>query len=756
MKNKKIKKSISHNKSKNNSKLLEIEIINKGISMLIEEYGYSKEQIQTNYELKFSNEDNKNSSKSFADIAVLDYNGKEKIIVEVKSPIRKLDTEASVWDLTSKILKSNAKFGILYNGRKQFVFKKILDSEVIEIPRLPSMNEKLRLYGDDSLKIKYDEYFFKTCELFRSHIDAEKYIQVLIQILFVKYVDEKMFGNSKLINSSPKNIKDDIQKLLEEGNHEFNISLNGSDDIRYIHEETLFKIIQENKNFLLSESNSESIIQAIYNLISNLRSKYAGFTYSKPILLLMYKFLFSGETNNDIQNRKLLLTHTNRGKIVFDTLQNISEEFQLVGKDLREFSNSNLAVMELKRDYNEILKFLLLLKEYDPKIVYTMEPLELTNDIQYTGIMGFPPIGSKITRTVETDEPEKFGNDYISNYIIQMSKNITPSGYFTLIVSGSYLFSKLSKKSRDELLEKYFLRGIIGFPSKIIPESGIPIYILFLQKKVKQNNDDYEVFMSDLSKEEFIARNRLNPKSYRNVWEKFTEFQTINRIREENDTSFSISIKELRDIDNWIPSILCPSARFVSNLKGKILLEFVEIIPSDIKTNMERDEIQNNEIIEISEIRVSDINENGIINKNIVKSIKINKSYKTDHKKGDIVLFTTGTSLGKFAEIRTEHENCSISRNCIILRPKIENSKILYFLGTNYFQNQLKRLAVGSTMQHMRKSDLVSIIVPDSILNDKNMHKIESMKKEIEDIQNLLEDKINEYEKIRKELEFGR
>mgnify|MGYP001976455779 CR=1 FL=1 len=87
---------------------------------------------------------------------------------------------------------------------------------------------------------------------------------------------------------------------------------------------------------------------------------------------------------------------------------------------------------------------------------------------------------------------------------------------------------------------------------------------------------------------------------------------------------------------------------------------------------------------------------------------------------------------------------------------EIENSKILYLLGTDYFQNQLKRFAVGSVIQHLRKSDLISIIVPDSILNNKNIHKIESMKKEIEDIQNQLKNKIREYEKIRKELEFDR
>jgi hypothetical protein len=755
MKNKKIKKSISHNKSQNNSKLLEIEIINKGISMLIEEYGYSKEQIRSNYQLKFSNEDTKNRSGSFVDIAVLDSNEEEKIIVEVKSPIRKLDTETSIWDLTSKILKSNAKFGILYNGKKQFIFKKILDSEVIEIPRLPSKNEKLRAYGDDSLKIKYDEYFFKTCELFRGHIDAEKYIEVLVQILFAKYIDEKMFGNSKLINSSAKNINADIQQLLEAGEIEFKIYLSRNLSFEFIDGETLFKIIQENKNFIISESNSESIIQSIYHLISNLRSKYGRFTYSKSIVLLMYKFLISGATNNDIQNRRLLLTNTNYGKIVFDTLQNISEEFELVGKDLREFSNSNLTVIEINENYNEILKFLLLLKEYDPTIVHSMEPLEFTNEIQHTGIMGFPPIGSKI-RGITTDEPEKFGNDYISNYIIQMGDNISPSGYFTLIVSGSYLFSTSSKKSRDELLEKYFLRGIIGFPSQIIPETSIPVYLIFLQKKTEQNDDDYQVFMSDLSKEEFIARNILNPKSYQNVWKKFIEFQTINRIIDEEDTSFSISIKELQDIDNWVPSILSPSARFYDNLKGKYLSDIVEFISPNITTNIENDEIQNNETIEIPEIRISDIDENGIINKNIVKTIKINKSYKADYKRGDIILFTTGSSLGKFAEIRKEHENCSINKNCIILRPKIENSKILYLLGTDYFQNQLKRFAVGSVIQYLRKSDLISIIVPDSILNNKNIHKIESMKKEIEDIQNQLKNKIREYEKIRKELEFDR
>ena len=248
------------------------------------------------------------------------------------------------------------------------------------------------------------------------------------------------------------------------------------------------------------------------------------------------------------------------------------------------------------------------------------------------------------------------------------------------------------------LLKNNILRGIIQFPSGIFLETMIPPFVLFLQKTPENKTQikNYNVFMSDLSKQQFISKYKLSPKILYYVWEKFIELQTINKILEEDDTCFSIKIEELNEFENWTPTIHTPSARKIKGVKGELLTKYVEIIPyrRNLEINLEKD---SEKLIEIPEIRISDIIKEGIINEKIGKTIKVPESVlSSDYalQEGDILLSIKGT-IGKFGLINSKNKNSAINSNLIILRPKVKTSEILYILGTNYFQNRFKNHGNG-------------------------------------------------------------
>ena len=447
MKKRNMKKTPSHNNKAKQGKMLEIEVIDMAISMLIEEYGFPRERIKHEYVVKVSDIDSKEESKpNFLDIVVLDQDNNVEIIVEAKSSFRELYTESNIENLIFNMLGTYAKYGILFNGEEKFFFKKVLDTQVIEVPDIPSLNEEIITYDETKSKIKFEDYFFRTCELLRGTLDFTRFGITIVQILFAKYVDEKIFDNSRLTNASPEKIRSELETLLHEGEKKFNISLLNFASIESISDSILHSIIQETNYFSLLKSNPESIIKQIFRVFDNIGAtrKVGGLTVPESITLFMYKFLVNGATATNIKERKLLLTHVGNGKTVFDVLQHISDEFEIISEDLREFSNSNITILERMHENTQILKFLLLLKNFEKVKISNLEPMQFSNDLQFGGIMGFPPIGSRL-ESKEINSDIDLGNDYISNYIIKMLKNVKPSGYFTLIVSGSYLFSERAK-----------------------------------------------------------------------------------------------------------------------------------------------------------------------------------------------------------------------------------------------------------------------------------------------------------------------
>jgi len=725
--------------------LMELDILEKLFSLLITKYEYPADKIKKSQILSISDPNSKTESKIYADAIVYDQNDKIKIIIKIKSPIQYLYSENVIDQLIFMMLNSDADYGMLYNGREKYCFKKILGTQIIEVPDIPAFGERIFSSKEFDPKIKYEDYFFRTCELLRNHI--HDYSVSILCILFAKFIDEKEFENTKLKNLNQNQVKTILQNLIQIGTEKYNIYFDEHEILNQIPNDVLYSIIEETNQFSILLTNPESIIQSIYRIMK----KESSFKYDtisiipESVSLLMYKYLISCANSENIQNRKLLLTHIGNGKIVFDVLRHISDEFELIGKDLREFSSKNLAISDNNRRHLGILKFFLILKGFHDIKILQEEPLFHENSFLYNGIMSTPPLGKIAPEEISIHND--FGIDYVNQYIIKMSERVLSSGYFTLIVSAKFLFDKKSKAVRNFLLEKNILRGIIKLPRGTLEHTTIPPFIIFLQKNPtdEKNLRNYPVFMSDLDSPDYNIRNKISPKILYKVWDKFIELQSINKILDEDDKGFAINIDELVNFDKWQPDLHKPSRRKIFH-KGKPLTDFAEIISSSSQSENDTD------IIEIPQIRVSDII-NEEIAPHIEKTVNVSKpflkSYKTV-KEGDIVLSIKGT-IGKFAKITSNAVGSTVNPNLVILRPKINTSDILYFLGTEFVQEQLRNLATGNSIRYLRMSDLENVIIPDFLLNDKLKEKYEKLKNEISELRQKLESKQRELQEFRSE-----
>ncbi|MDE2589678.1 MAG: type I restriction enzyme HsdR N-terminal domain-containing protein, partial [Patescibacteria group bacterium] len=345
-----------------------LELIDDAVKMLIEKYGYPRERIRTDYQLSLiPQEPMAEPQKVAADIIVLDPSEQAEIIVQVKSPYKKLYTENHTENLIFVMINSELKYAMLYNGQEKYCFKKILGTQAIEIPDIPSFS-KANLISDEKTTIQYSQYFFRTCELLRGKIPYSEYSKILISILYAKFIDEKEFNGSLLKQiSNPEQIFQTFEKLFEEGNKKYQLLDVDINIIRNVSNDVLFSIISESNQFSIIETNPESIIQAMYQIMEreSLLRKTSYLSIPESVSLFLYKYLVTGATSSNIKKRKLLLTDIGDGSVVFDVLRHISDEFELVGEDLKEFTRSNLEVVDKNKTIMGFLKFLLTLKGYD-------------------------------------------------------------------------------------------------------------------------------------------------------------------------------------------------------------------------------------------------------------------------------------------------------------------------------------------------------------------------------------------------------
>ena len=272
--------------------------------ILVEDYGYPKEMIQTRpqFRVKSSPSDLKGYP---IDIAVfeLDNDGKRhlKIVVENKKQTRK----DGIDQLELYLKFSEAKIGIWYNGIESVYLKKIEESGNIhfeEIPAFPRYKQKLSeiglfrrkdLKGTHNLKAIFGEI--------RGHIAGnsvgvnrdEVIAKAMIHLILCKIYDERFTKMEDMVefrvaeDDSDTEIKERIDELFIKVKKKYKDVLSDSDSIDF-DGHTLRYIIGKIQNFSVIDTDRDTIADAFEVFIgSSLKGEQGQFFTPKNVVKIL-------------------------------------------------------------------------------------------------------------------------------------------------------------------------------------------------------------------------------------------------------------------------------------------------------------------------------------------------------------------------------------------------------------------------------------------------------------------------------------
>lgn len=278
--------------------------------ILVEDYGYQVDQIQTRpqWRVKSSPSDKKGSYP--VDIAVFKDNSKNEkdlyIVVECKKPSEK----DGLKQLQDYLRLSYAELGVWYNGEDAPVYiRKIVKADGIHfdrIPNIPKRGERIEDVGHFLRKDLKAPHNLKTVfRLLRNHLAGnavgttrdEELAKELINLIFTKLYDEKFKSPTEKvdfragINEKPSDVKKRIELLFESVKAKYKDVIDFNDSIS-LDEKSLFFAVGQLQNFCLIDAERDVIADAFETFIGYaLKGAQGQFFTPRNIVKLMTEVL---------------------------------------------------------------------------------------------------------------------------------------------------------------------------------------------------------------------------------------------------------------------------------------------------------------------------------------------------------------------------------------------------------------------------------------------------------------------------------
>jgi type I restriction enzyme M protein len=257
----------------------EVEAVQVYSKILVEDYGYPKENIQTHPQHRVKVRPSDTKKEYPIDIAVFRNNKKSEddifIIVECKKKERK-DGKTQLQDY---LRFSKSPLGVWFNGQERLFLKKVeKDGKVMfeEIPNIPQFGQRIEDVGKFKRKDLKPATNLKNVFKAMRHILAgnvvgatrdEVFAQQLINLIFCKIYDEKFTKPNEMItfragiDEEPKEVKTRILELFKKVKKNYNDVIDSSDEI-ILDEYSLTYIVGELQQYSILESTRDAISDA--------------------------------------------------------------------------------------------------------------------------------------------------------------------------------------------------------------------------------------------------------------------------------------------------------------------------------------------------------------------------------------------------------------------------------------------------------------------------------------------------------------
>lgn len=300
-------------------------------------------------------------------------------------------------------------------------------------------------------------------------------------------------------------------------------------------------------------------------------------------------------------------------------------------------------------------------------------------------------------------------------FLQHIADALSPDGRAVVLVSPGFLSARgNSAKIRKHLIESNLIEAVIGLPAGVLkPYTSVSPSLLVLRKgrtrktvrfsrlrarrTLNEGEDDWaylEGIDEERWKEEFY---------YEQSYEEFAHLDFDLRVREEVATGNLLRITDLAD--------RYPEVELVR------LAELCQVIPgttyrkedtTDLREEMGDDAIG---LLRISDLVKGEIRKPGLYLRSNAPQLD---RLRSEVEPGDILLSIKGT-IGKLALIPDLDTPIAATSGIAILRPVAPTflREYLYqLLDSRVYRELLQGLSSGTTLQHVRKSDLEDLLIP--------------------------------------------
>lgn len=521
--------------------------------ILVSDYGYSIDQIQTRPQFRVKASPSDTDYKYPVDIVVFKNNqkkrGDEFIVVECKKPTR----EDGIDQLKLYLKFSEAELGVWFNGENTHYIRKIIkngrihfDDNLLNIPAQGQRLEDIGMFKKEDLKPTHNlkQKFVSIRNYLAGNAVGttrdEEYARQIINIILCKLYDEKYTRPNEVltfragVDEDQKDIKKRILKRFNEAKRTYKDVLDESDNIT-LDDKSLAYIVGELQPYSLMTAQRDVVGDAFEVFIHRALKGGQG-QYFTPKNIVKSAIEILDPSCED----KIIDPACGSGGFLIEGLKYLHGKIDQIGKDMNwpddmiqeeKIAKANINFCGIEKDtfLSKVVKAYMILMGDGKSGIFCEDSLNEPKDwdaktrsrIQMEGfdmLLANPPFGAKIPVKGEkklSQFPLGYKWKYDNNNNIWVKSNkvkdseapqilfidrcldlVREGGKLAIVVPDGVLCNPTDGYIVQEILSKAELIGLIDLPmSSFLPYTPTKTHLIFL-KKTSNPRVDYQFFMS--------------------------------------------------------------------------------------------------------------------------------------------------------------------------------------------------------------------------------------------------------------------
>ena len=761
----------------------EVEAVQVFSRQLVEDYGYSKDQISTHPQHRVKSSPSDTSGKYPVDIAVFLNNNKNEddiyIIVECKKKNRK-DGRGQLEDY---LRLSRATLGVWFNGEERFFIRKyekggkVLFEEIPNIPILGQRIEDIGKFKRSDLKTTHNlKAIFKSI---RNYLAAntvgatrdEVLAQQLINLIFCKLYDEKFTAPDQIVkfragvSESSKEVEKRILDLFNEVKTTQPEVFDEQDSIT-LDTNSIAYVVGELQNYSLMNSSRDVVADAFETFIGHaLKGGQGQFFTPRNVVKMIVDILKPTETD------KIIDPACGSGGFLVDALKFVwdiaEDKYKKLGwregqieKKKLEIATNNFRGIDKDYFLSKVAKAYMNLIGDGTTGIFCEDSLENPNNwkqetqnkIQlgtFDLLLTNPPFGSKIPvigeeKIKQFDFGYKWKFDEKANvwtktnklkereepqvlFIERCLSLLKDGGKMAMVLPNGILGNEQEEYLRDYINQRGNLFAIVDLPFETFsPNVTIKTSVLFIQKG-KSKDKQKELFIS-INKD--CGHDKKGRPTENDDIPKVATFYNNHQTDENNFFINPIYLESSYIAKRYLQKYVDNLAR-INRSKYPVvdLGSILKTVHNGANIDGASIYVEKNEGIPY--ILVKSITKEGIDFENlkyIRKDLTTNRDVKKNTVTEDTIVMTRAGNAGICSNIPPDLVNGVASGFLINIHvdlKKVNQYYLVSYLNSELGQMQTERVSSGSILQSIRSSDLkkIKIILPpmevQKIIGDK-------------------------------------